>query len=564
MRAWLLLSVILVTAALAPGAAAEGDEDALRPTLSDVRATYGSEDWKDVNATIGEVTSGSLPAAPGPAETGVYKNPYSEPTHLHQAPAGTHLGYRLDANITLQTEDGSGPPADKNYFIDAWIESSAGKVPARLSKLSNDTFQVLADLDGENAHGYPALTQGGQAQVQVEVYEEPLDPTVEPQMVASVAFALDLRRGTLDAPTSLFPEAQAPGYADVGATNYTDLHTGVVHPETRVDATVRFPGADGERVVAHLYRGTDPTQVFTGRTDANGTASFSFTPSQALPATDGSGLLVLETHLKGGGQVLGSAPVLLAATPYPMTVSSIQHEKRSGPQGSSTVQVTVQDANDNAQNNSRRGTLYLVKGTDVVAETPFATDNPTDPTVRTARFPASAVQDPGFTDYGLVALFFDGQEDFYSLATAQRGASTVVETEPVEPNTQTRLSVIVRNENDNGNGKVDPGLVLNGGIEVRGLPGAADVVRDQVIVPEGETRTAEIPFTPTQEGTHDFTVNVTAGEIELDLVGAVDVQELGLFDEVLSDDDLLGVPGPGGPALAAALAAAALALRRRR
>lgn len=567
MRARFLLAVVLVSAAFTPGVTAEAeDEAALRPVLSDVQARYGSESWKDVNATIGQITAGSpLSAVPGPDETGVYQNPYSGPDHAHQGPAGNFLGYRLEGKITLRTGDGGAPPSDKNYVVDARIEAASGRIPARLAKVTNDTFQVMADLDGENAHDYPALTLGGEARLLVDVYEDPADPTVSPKVVASDRFLIDVRRGTHDAPTNLFPEAQAPGYMDVGATNYTDLRSGVVHPETRVEATVTFPGADGERAIARLHRGTtDNATVFTGRTGPNGTVDFSFTPSEVLPPTDDSGLLVLDTHLKGNRRVLGSAPLLLAVTPHPMTVSSVNYEDRSSAQGASTVQVTVQDSNENAQNNSRRGTLYLVKGTDVVAESSFGPGGTGDPTVRTARFPASAVQEPGFTSYSLVALFFDGQDDFYSLATAQRGASVSVETEPVEPNTETRMTVTVRNLNDNGNGKADTGLSLTAELEVRGLPGAAEVVQDQIIVDEGQVGTAEIPFTPTEAGNHDYAVNVTAGEIQMDLVGAVEVRDPSFFDEILSEDDLLGAPGPGGAALVAALAAAAVALRRRR
>lgn len=569
MRARILLAVVLVSAALTPGVTAEAEDDqALRPALSDVRARYGSESWKDVNATLGQVIAGSpLPAAPGPGETGVYQNPYSSPAHAHQGPAGNFLGYRLEGTITLRTGDGSAPPSDRNYIVDARVESAAGQVPTRLAKVANDTFQVMADLDGENAHGYPALTLGGEARLQVDVYEDPADPTVDPEIVASDSFLLDVRRGSHDVPTNLFPEAQAPDYMDVGATNYTDLRSGVVHPDTRVEATVTFPGADGERVVARLHRGTATNAtVFTGSTGPNGTVDFSFTPSQTdvLGPIDDSGLLVLETHLKGDRRVLGSAPLLLAVTPNPMTVSSVDYEDRSGAQAASTVQVTVQDSNDNLQNNSRRGSLYLVKGTDVVTESSFGPGATGDPTIRTARFPASAVQDPGFTSYSLVALFFDSQDDFYSLATAQRGTSVAVDTEPVAPNTQTRMTVTVGNENDNGNGAADPGLAMTAELEVRGLPGAADVLQDRVIVPEGQVGTAEIPFTPTQAGNHDYTVNVTVGEINVDLVGAVEVREQSFFDEVLSEDGPLGTPAPGAGALFAALAAAAVALRRRR
>lgn len=568
MRSGLLLTILLVTVALVPGVAADGDQAGLRPVLADVEASYGSEAWKDVNATIGQITTASgIPPAPGAGETGVYQNPYSSPDHGHQPPAGTYLGYKLDANVTLETADGGSPPSDENYVIGATLGSAAGDVPTRLAKLSNDTFEVVADLDGENRHAYPPLTFGGAVTLDVEVYKNPSDPTVEPQMVASDTFTLDLHRGETDADTTLFSEAATPGYDDVGATNYTGLLADTVHPEDRVTVEYRFPGASEARAKAYLHRGTARTPVATGSTGPNGTFEVAFTPSQALPETDDSGLLVLEAHLTGPSAdtstpVLGSRSILLPVTPHPMTTSAVQYERRDGgPGDASTVQVTTRDANDNPGNNSRQGTLYVLKGTDIVTDTSYGPGG--SPEIRTARFPASAVQEPGYTSYRLVSIFYDDQDDFYSIAAANRGADAGLSVDPVEPNRQGVLSVTVRNENDNGNGEPDPGLVLTAEIVVRDLPGADDVVRDQAIVEEGQVGTAEIPFTPTQTGSHDFEVNVTAGEVQIDLVGAVQVQESGVVDDILEQDDLLGAPGPG-PAAALAAAGIALALRRRR
>jgi hypothetical protein len=564
MRAGLLLVVLLVASALAPTAVAEEQDQGLQAVLSESAATYGSESWKDVNATVGQVTSGSPVPAPGPSETGVYSNPYSSPDHAHQQPDGNHLGYRFTGNVTLVTADGGSPPSDKNYYIEAWIEAAAGQVPARLAKVSNDTFEVVADLDGENRHGYPALTFGGSVNLEVEVYEDPADPVADPQVVATETFALENHRGSSDPAGTIFPEAQIPGYTDVGPTNFTELKPSVVDPNERRTATFTFPGADKERITASLYRGTTETPVFTGRTGPNGTVSFPFTPNKALPQAADTGLLVLEAHLEGDQRVLGSQAVALPVSPHPMNVQSIQHEKRSGGSlgNASTVQVTVEDSNANPSNNSRRGQLYILKGTDVLEETSYGTGG-SDPALRSARYPASAVE--GYTSYDLVSLFYDDQDNFYSLATAHRGAAATLSIDdPVEPNRQATLEVTVTNENDNGNPSTDPGLVLTGEIKVRNLPGASDVVQDQVIVPEGESRTAEIPHTPVETGTHDFTVNVTADEISLDLVGAVEVQESGVVDDILAEDDLLETPAAGPAPLLVAGAALALALRRRR
>lgn len=557
-RTTLILATVLLLSALAPITATA--QTGIRVETKTLTATYGPEGWKDVNATLGEhLTTSPVPSLPLDA-TGTYDNPYHDPRRPHQGPATNWLGYKLTARIELQNSNGEPVGGTSNYVVDATIRTATGHVPVKLTKLSENQFRLEADLDGENGRAFPALTAGGQANLEVDVYRIPDGPASNPQYVGSDTIPLQAHRGTATPVGVPFPEEHLPGFDDATPTNYTPLLLTPVAPGTSLTATFRFPGAATEPARVILHHGTTATTVEETNTDANGTLRVTLDPAQGLAAGSDTGLLLLEAHLTGENRALGSTAVALAVTPHHPTVSSVQAETRDVDE-LSTVKVNVQDPNPNPQNASRHGVLHLLNGASVFHTTRFDPGSFTQGEHRSARYPASAVRDTGYTSYQIVAFLFDERNDLYGLSTATRGVRVTPLPGTVQPTDQAEFHVRVENLNDNGNAQIDSGLLATVHLRVTGLPGTAGTITDQIVVQERGVKVLGFPFTASDPGTHRLTLNATSGEIQQDLTSSVRVTEES--SSALGLDRIRDIPAAGPLALLAAALVAGLVARRR-
>jgi MYXO-CTERM domain-containing protein len=197
--------------------------------------------------------------------------------------------------------------------------------------------------------------------------------------------------------------------------------------------------------------------------------------------------------------------------------------------------------------------LYLLDGAgNAFASAPF------DPTsfgpsaqAHSARVLAAQLGGAPQPSYRIVAMLLGPNGNLYSMAQAVRGLGVTAEGATAQPGQRGSIGVVVRNLGSNLDGVTDAGLALPVHVAVTGLPGNQPFEADQT-VEEGGAARIEVPFQG-QAGSFNVQVNATSGELHgvATVLVRIEAPAKGLL------------PGFEGPLALAALAALALAQRRR-
>ncbi len=508
----LALAVVLVTLVGSAPTPLASAQSGLTAALDGVTAGYGSEAWKDVPPT------GALPLPGAVPSSGVYENPYAN--RPHYAPVGpNYMGYWVEFNVSIV--DGAGNPAaaptNSRYVVSAEVRTAVGNIPARIERVDATHFSVRIDADGENARGDVPPLPSGPAILHVEVYEAPTDPTQTRQKIGDA----DLPFGSIAAshtlPGFFFPEANLGFYTEVGPGNHTLVYPRQITADATIPVTFTF-GVRNASAQVVLVSNRAQTEVASGKTDALGRFRVNVTPSTALGAAS-SGMLILEGHLRGGapGALVGNSVILLPVSSNNVTFSEIKFEGRGlgGLEADplANVRVTALDASGTPTSSSRRGTLLVQSGIEVLATSEFMPDA-TDPSLKTARFRAATITDDRLGQYSLFALFSDEQNRFYGMAGAERGISVTGVAGRLKPFEEGVVNLTVRNVNDNMNGVTDGGLSMPIRVLVTNLPGGGSFERT-VTIAEGGFAFVEVPFRADAAGFYAVDVNATAGELSV-------------------------------------------------
>jgi hypothetical protein len=551
----LLVVLLMAAAAMSPLAVSQG---VVGPSLRELKAGYGSEVWKDEAA---QPIVGGIPNTPvtGTVPPMVYSNPYADSARPHHAASGVnYVGYNLTALVDLQDDRGSPPSGPDNYVINASIATTTGVIPAKLTKLTAYQFRAQFDLDGENGKPFPVLLPGSYS-MKVEVLLLPTtpDPTIPATSVSVKSFPITASGVAIDIPGTFFPEERIKGYTDIGAGNLTLLQTTAVLPSEPVEVTAVFREAAG-RLAEIVVQNKDVGRVIKREaTDSNGRVIARFQPSE-ITGNANSAMLVVEAHLVGDENSVGSSAVALPVAARPVTTLSYRHEARQvAGQGLSQAEAVIVQVNDTApdvQSGSTGGDAFALDASGrVVTSAAFQADSFVSGNARLVRLPAEPIRSAGLTTYRIISMLYKG-DDFYALTTAQRGFTLSVPVIEPRPRQDAQLNITLSNYNNNFDVADDAGLAMSVSLKVVG-PGSK-VFEEVISLRESQQRTIVVPFRSDAAGNVRVAINATSGEIEIGrdlLVRVADPpQPSGFFN----------LPTPGYLLGAAAVIAAGLARRR--
>lgn len=566
-RVVLAIALLLLVPSVLLAVSAPAEAAGVTAVATRMEGRYGPETWKDESPTFGEYARG-FPIPPPPGYSGVYRNPYRDSARSHGGPTatGAWLGSSLVVTIDLNSTTSQPLDAQATYFIEAVLATAWGEVPAKLSKKGPTTFEAVLDLDGEPGKPWPNLLAPGRGGI------HDLLVTVKRPASAPLSGEVDLGTSVIPVRTTAasvgvpgaataFPQGSIPGYADLGApVNLTTLRWAPLLPNETVNATFSFGVPHAPATVA-LWNGATSFTLFNGTTNGTGHASLSFDAQTVVPT--GGGIVVLAGHLTGANQTFASAHhVLMVTTRAPRIVEIGLGGPVPDPRAPALLHATLRDPGATLQTGSKRATLVLFAGTDVLGTAEFAPATASAPEFRTAYFPPTVITSRGnLQSYEALAFLFDSQNKFYGFARATRGMS--VQVAPVQgyPGERAYLQVQVTNLNDNHDGlrgaEGDSGLALTVKGEVSGLPGGR--VRFEVTVDEGNTTVVEVPVQPTEPGAFSGLLNATSAELRIQAPVALSATPRpGVIESLLSR-----VPGPEPLLLVALLAVTALAGTRR-
>lgn len=553
----LVLVLAILLPALSPPVASQDAGGAFRILVRGVTGVFGPETWKEEQPVTGNLSKTSpLPTVPN--VVGTYKNPYFD-GRPRQLPTGPVNAWGYHVNLTLELADANrqaiqNPPL--NLVIDARIEAGTHDIPAKLTKLGPTTFRATFDLDGEAGKNWPAML-GGSLAVAVEVYEQAT--TASPRKVGQDALTLRSVYGVSSLPAVAFPRDALQLYSDLG--NFTAFATAPVAPADTLRVTFSF-GVPNATARGMMVSTRAQQVVFDGRTDARGTVTVTAKPSDLLGAAEG-GLLLVEAHLVGSPTDLtvGNGLVVVPVQSHATTITSIARETNAGGSDpAAMMRVTVNDPDASPQAGGRHGRVVALDGVRVLANVPYLPADPNQPDLnhKTARFPARFIVEAKVPSYSLFSLLFTERNEFYSLATAQRGYSVSAAPLTLEEGQAGDLRLTVRNLNSNGDPQADIGLASTVRIAITSLPGGGNW-SGELSLAEGESRTVEIDVRAVDIRVHEAVVNSTSDELRLDRIARIEVVEPpGAFDSFLRR-----LPAPAPLALLALAALAAFALRRR-
>ncbi|MBI4393652.1 MAG: hypothetical protein HY556_07660 [Euryarchaeota archaeon] len=556
MKPVILVFILLVASAvLSPPAVSQG---VVVPALRELKAGYGSEAWKDEAA---QPTIGGIPTTPvtGSVPPMVYSNPYYDGARPHHAASGVnYVGYNLTAVIDLQDDRGAPPSGPDNYVINASIATTTGVIPAKLTKLSAYQFRAQFDLDGESGKPFPVLLPGSYSmKVEVLLLSTTPDPTIPPTSVSVRPFSVTASGVAIDIPGTFFPEERIKGYTDIGAGNLTLLQTTAVAPSEPVEVTAVFREAAG-RLAEIVVQNKDVGRVIKREAaDSNGRVIARFQPSE-VTGNANSALLVIEAHLVGDENSLGSSAVAVPVAARPVTTLAYRHEARQiAGQGLSQAEAIIVQVNDTApdvQSGSTGGDAFALDASGrIVTSAAFQADSFVSGNARLARLPAEPIRAAGLTTYRVISILYKG-DDFYALTTAQRGFTLSVPVIEPRPRQEAQLNVTLSNYNNNFDVSDDVGLAMTVSLKLVG-PGSK-VFEDVISLRESQQRTIVVPFRSDVAGNVRVSINATSGELEIGrdmLVRVADPpQSNGLFD----------LPTPAYVLGAAAVIAAGLSRRR--
>ncbi|PKK86296.1 MAG: hypothetical protein CVT48_01820 [Thermoplasmata archaeon HGW-Thermoplasmata-1] len=487
--------------------------------LEGLQASYGPESWKNDYYPSDPTDPDFIPDVGGLA--------YSTLTQQNDR----SLGYRMTATIKLIKSDGSA--VSSSYTVSSKIMVGESELEAFIEEGSSGRYLLHFDIDGARGSEEPALFYGTHTLV-VDVSES-LTP-IYSYAVGHGEFPIKVNSATIGGIAALpFPESNLGKFYDVGPTDYVGLSYMQFHNDAPIAVRCNLgePGASAEiRAFSATQTGVSGAVAYTtleekvvasGITDENGV--FEATIPKAgglLPEGRESDIIVIAAYLTGGtgSTTVGCGQIVIPISShktYLMSFEEMPWDEYVGDFSKYVVdQTTVnfkdEDAGAGGETGLAPGDLFI----GLPGETVNATFIPRMPTTQvcTANYDNTPIKNSETSSYTLLAMFYDGSGNFYSMSRAVRGYTLNVNyPAKLAVNEKGEISVVITSRTtDFDENLPEPGLKMKIRVETENLPGDEQFAQT-VEVDELGSVTLKIPFMANKTGTYPVSILSTSGDL---------------------------------------------------